>query len=433
MKPADREASALSLRTTSVGERLPGAVRRAAAELEDRIARRILEAAGEPPISIVLWDGREVRVRNETPVARLHIRDRSTFYRLPTNLSMHFGDGFSAEKIEVEGDLVEFLEAVYRASRRGGRGRARRGVELGWVKRRHTPNTPEGSQENIHHHYDIGNDFYRLWLDREMVYTCAYYASPDLTLEQAQAAKMRHVCDKLRLQPDEEVVEAGCGWGALALFMARNFGVRVRAYNISKEQIAFARDRAHAEGLGGRVEFIETDYREISGRCDAFVSVGMLEHVGREHYKDLGGVIDRCLKSTGRGLLHTIGRNQPAPLDPWIERRVFPGGYPPTLREMMEVLEPWGFSVLDVENLRLHYAKTLQEWLRRYEASADRVRSMFGEPFLRAWRLYLSGSVAAFTTGGLQLFQATFARPSLNEIPWTREYLYQTGEDRGSV
>jgi cyclopropane-fatty-acyl-phospholipid synthase len=235
---------------------------------------------------------------------------------------------------------------------------------------------------------------------------------------------MDHVCRKLRLRAGERVVEAGCGWGALALHMARECGTRVRAFNVSREQVAWARDRAAAEGLAGRVEFVEDDYRNIGGRFDAFVSVGMLEHVGRDHYGDLGGVVHRCLESSGRGLLHFIGRNRPAPLHRWVERRIFPGGYPPTLREMLEVLEPYDFSVLDVENLRLHYARTLEHWLQRFDRNAERVRALFDERFVRAWRLYLAGSVASFATGSLQLFQVLFSRPLDNALPWTRAHLY---------
>ena len=174
------------------------------------------------------------------------------------------------------------------------------------------------------------------------------------------------------------------------------------------------------------MEFVEDDYRNIRGQCDAFVSVGMLEHVGRTNYTTLGAVIDACLAPHGRGLLHSIGRNQPCPMNAWIERRIFPGSYPPTLREMMTVLEPAGFSVLDVENLRLHYARTLEHWLARFEAHSDQIRTTHDADFTRAWRLYLAGSLAGFTTGWLQLFQVVFTRSGENAIPWTRADLYRS-------
>jgi len=243
-------------------------------------------------------------------------------------------------------------------------------------------------------------------------------------LEQAQLAKMDHICRKLQLQPGETVVEAGCGWGALAVHMAKNYGVKVKAFNISREQILVTRGLATSEGLSSQVEFIEDDYRNISDRYDAFVSVGMLEHVGLENYRDLGQVIHGAVGDSGRGLLHFIGRNRPATFSPWIRKRIFPGAYTPALREMLDLLEPWNFSVLDVENLRLHYERTLEHWLARFEASVDRVTKMFGPEFVRAWRLYLAGSIAAFRVGTLQLFQVTFAGPSCRQIPWTRAHLY---------
>jgi cyclopropane-fatty-acyl-phospholipid synthase len=203
--------------------------------------------------------------------------------------------------------------------------------------------------------------------------------------------------------------------------MAQHYGVSVRAFNVSSEQIAYARARARESGLAGLVEFVEDDYRNMRGQYDVFVSVGMLEHVGLGDYQAFGSVVERSLTGAGRGLLHFIGRNQPGALNPWIRKRIFPGAYPPALPEVFErVLQPWNMSVLDVENLRLHYASTLDHWRRRFEAASDDVALMFDETFVRAWRLYLAGSQAAFTTGTMQLFQVVFARGASNEIRWTR-------------
>jgi len=388
------------------------------------LARRMLQTLGNPPVRMVLWNREEIPAFGPPPVARVLIHDRAALWKLLFNPALHFGEAYSTGRIELEGDLLEFLETVYRAKSavRKPAGLLRKAIRR-W-RRRTRSNTLRGSRANIHHHYDIGNDFYKLWLDDQLVYTCAYFPTPQATLEQAQVAKMELVCRKLWLRPGETVVEAGCGWGALGLHMAREYGVKVKAFNISHEQIAYARQRARQEGLSSQVEFIEDDYRAVSGRFDVFVSVGMLEHVGTDHYRELGRVIDGCLSPSGRGMIHSIGQNEPGELSPWIRRRIFPGAYPPTLREMTKVLEPWGFSVLDVENLRLHYAETLRHWLRRFDAAADTVAKMFDGRFVRIWRLYLAGSVAAFATGALQLFQLVFARPGVNEIPWTRARLY---------
>jgi cyclopropane-fatty-acyl-phospholipid synthase len=287
-------------------------------------------------------------------------------------------------------------------------------------------NSVTRSRRNVHHHYDIGNDFYKLWLDEQLVYTCAYFETPDSGLEDAQRAKLDLVCRKLRLQPGERVLEAGCGWGALALHMARHYGVTVQAFNLSREQIAYARGRAAREGLADRVAFVEDDYRNASGDFDAFVSVGMLEHVGLRQFSSMAHVIRRTVRGARRrGLLHFIGRDVPRPLNAWVRRRIFPGAYPPTLSEVTErVLSPAGMSVLDVENLRLHYARTLAHWSRRFTAATDAVRAAYGDAFERAWQLYLSGSEAAFATGWLQLFQVTFAPMGEQPPHWTRAEVY---------
>ena len=386
------------------------------------LVRKFLQAIGEPPLRVVLWDGKETACTSSTPAVGMVIRDRAALWRLFTNPLLHFGDDYSAGRIEIEGGLVAFMETVYRALTHTPRYRR---ISDPVAYRRNQPklNSLSGSRQNIHYHYDIGNEFYQLWLDAEMLYTCAYFPEPSASLEDAQIAKMDLVCRKLRLRAGQSVVEAGCGWGALARYMARHYGVKVRAYNISREQIAYARERAEAEGLAGQVAYLEDDYRNITGNYDVFVSVGMLEHVGPDHYRELGRVIDRSLKEQGLGLIHTIGQNIATPMSPWFLKRIFPGSYPPTLREMMAIFEPWEFTVLDVENLRLHYAKTCEHWLERFERNRDRVREMFDECFVRLWRLYLSGCIANFNLGTLQLFQVVFSRPTNNLVPLTRSHL----------
>jgi len=385
------------------------------------LLRRIFSFLGDPPLEFVVRGGARVRAAS-APVARVTFASRATLVSILADPWVRLGDAYSDGSVTVEGDLVELLEVVYRASAAADK--------PSWLRRAanlaHRPhlNSLARSRDNIYHHYDIGNEFYSLWLGSTMAYTCAYYPTPTATLDEAQTAKMHHVCRKVRLMSGESVVEAGCGWGTLALHMARHYGVRVRAFNISREQVAYARERAVREGLAGQVEYVEDDYRNISGHYDAFVSVGMLEHVGAKNYPTLGRIARRCLGSNGRGLIHSIGRNHPARMQPWIEKRIFPGAYPPALSEMSQIFEPSDLSVLDVENLRLHYAQTLRHWLGLYEAAGERVRAMFDEKFVRMWRLYLAGSIAAFSTGTLQLFQVVFATADNNDVPWTRAHLY---------
>jgi len=393
----------------------------------------ILELLGNPPLRVVLWDGQEVAGAGKTSIATkpacLLIRDRGALLRLIADPELHFGEMFVAGRIEVLGDLSAFLEIIFRAlPRRSPSGLRER---LRTVFNGAARNTPAKAASNIYHHYDIGNDFYQLWLDEQMVYTCAYFPDPGSTLEAAQEAKLDYVCRKLHLQPGESVVEAGCGWGGLALHMAKNYGVSVKAYNLSREQIAFAKARAHSAGLQNQVEFIEGDYREIDGKFDAFVSIGMLEHVGIGDYSELGTILERCLAHSGRGLIHSIGRDSPSGMNPWIERYIFPGACPPSLSQMMTIFEPHGFSILDIENLRLHYANTIEHWCQRFEKAADQVAARFDPAFVRAWRLYLAGSLAAFRSGDMQLFQVVFSRAGCNCIPWSRHDLYAPGDANG--
>jgi cyclopropane-fatty-acyl-phospholipid synthase len=373
---------------------------------------RIRDMVSSARVRFLLWDGFELLSVSAAPVGTIVFKNRRALLSWLWDSDLNFGETYMFGAVDVRGDLVAVLSEIYRAL-------GRETPRSWWLWQ--GSNDERAARENVHRHYDLGNAFYQRWLDREMAYTCAYFPTPEATLEAAQIAKMDRVCRKLALRPGERVVEAGCGWGGLALHMAREFGVTVRAFNVSGEQIAYARERARAEGLDDRVEFVEDDYRDVRGQYDAFVSIGMLEHVGAAHYPVLGEVIARSLTDRGRGLLHFIGRNRPSPLNPWIRKRIFPGAYPPALSEVCEhVLAPWDLSVTDVENLRLHYVATLDHWRSRFESAAGDVATMFDDTFVRAWRLYLAGSQAAFVTGSMQLFQVVFARGGSNAIPWTR-------------
>ena len=388
-----------------------------------RSLRRLLSIVGDPPLKFVLPDNQVIAPNEVQLVGTIKIRDYRTIWSILLDPLFQFGEAYADGRIEIEGDLRRCLTVLYLGMSRGGN------IHSTWQSmlsrlRRPRSNSLKGSQQNISQHYDIGNEFYRLWLDENMLYTCAYFARPSFTLEQAQIAKMDHVCRKLRLRPGMEVVEAGCGWGALAIHMAKHYGVRVKAFNISQEQVAWANETARQEGLADQAQFIQEDWRAIGGKFDAFVSVGMLEHVGAKNYRQLGTIIQHCLKPQGIGLIHTIGQNSPVRFNPWIEKRIFPGAYPPSLKELMQVFEPNSLSVLDVENLRLHYAETLRHWLDRFEDATEEVQDQFGERFVRMWRMYLAGSCAAFETGYLQLFQVVFADRTSNNVPRTREHLY---------
>ena len=394
--------------------------------LERRLARRVLETRGDPRLRIVLWNGEELRISDAPPVGRVVFRDRGLFLDLALHPDLGLPNAYADGRLEIEGDLPTVLKLVIGREARTPETLAKR-LRDRWELFRRRSKSLSRSKDNIHRHYDLGNDFYALWLDERMAYTCAYFPTPTSSLEEGQVAKMEHVSRKVWLRPGERVIEAGCGWGSLALHMARHHGVYVTAYNISEEQVAYARQRAKAEGLEERVEFRQDDYRNVTGKFDAFVSVGMLEHVGDENYGALGRVIDRCLLPHGRGLIHSIGRVQRRPMDAWIQRNIFPGSYSPTLDEMVGILSPHDLAVIDVENLRLHYEKTLEHWLERFEKRAGAVERRFGTKFVRTWRLYLAGSIASFHVGNLQLWQVVFHRGRERDLPWNRAHLYRDG------
>ena len=393
---------------------------RASTAIERAALRRMMVSRGSPPITIVLWDGEEIAPPSGQSVGRIHFTTPGTLFEIAVNPDPGIGDAYVDGRLVIDGDLLTIVDSAFGS----GTATPNRLRALLWpITNLMKLSSRARARDNIHRHYDLGNDFYRLWLDERMQYTCAFFPTPEASLEQAQLAKLDRVCRKLALRPGERVVEAGCGWGGLSLHMAERYGVKVRAFNISEEQIAFAREEAKRRGVGDRVEFVLDDYRAAQGQCDAFVSVGMLEHVGRSHYRTLSRVIDRVLVPNGRGLVHSIGRSKPQHSNVWLEQNIFPGAYIPSLREMLTVFEPRRFAVLDVENLRRHYAKTLEHWLARFEKSVPEIEATYGPEFIRMWRLYLVSSCAAFRNGSCQLFQVVFSREGNDAIAWSRDEL----------
>ncbi|MBI41693.1 MAG: cyclopropane-fatty-acyl-phospholipid synthase [Leptospiraceae bacterium] len=341
--------------------------------------------------------------------------------------SMGFGESYMDGDIDIEGDLQELQHlSVYLGV--GGLHPSPVEVIKFFFRLIQTHPTRKRARRNISHHYDLGNDFYSLWLDERMQYTCAYFEHPSNTLEKAQKQKLDLVCRKLRLQPGETIVEAGCGWGGLGLHMARNYGARVRSFNISQEQVEYARAQAKKEGIPhSQLEYVLEDYRAIGDeqrKYDKFVSIGMLEHVGLKNYRKFYDMIYNALPERGMALVHSIGRVWSQKTDPWLEKYIFPGGRIPSHAEMFAPIEEKGrpFFVADMENLRYHYALTLDHWSRRFEKNLDWIRSQYGEPFVRMFRMYLRGSAAAFRYGGITLVQLLLHKGYINDAPLTRHH-----------
>jgi cyclopropane-fatty-acyl-phospholipid synthase len=287
-------------------------------------------------------------------------------------------------------------------------------------------NNARSSKRNVAHHYDLNGRLYSLFLDRDRQYSCAYFPDGDETLDEAQGAKKRHIAAKLKLdRPELEVLDIGCGWGGMALTLARDYGARVTGITLSEEQLAAARSHAAEAGLADRVTFELMDYREMDRQFDRIVSVGMFEHVGVPNYPAFFTTIKRCLKPDGVALLHSIGRFEgPGATNPWITKYIFPGGYSPALSETLAPLEKSGLIIGDIEILRLHYAKTLAHWRRRFAANRDAISALYDERFCRMFEFYLSGSELAFRLFDHMNFQIQILRHQ-ETVPLTRDYIYE--------
>ena len=292
------------------------------------------------------------------------------------------------------------------------------------TRRLHQYNPIARSRQNVAHHYDLSDELYELFLDRDRQYSCAYFLSPDDHIDTAQLNKRRHIAAKLMLRPGMKVLDIGSGWGGLALYLASECGADVTGLTLSTEQLKVAQRRAAAAGLSDRVRFHLRDYREEVGSYDRIVSVGMFEHVGVVHYPAFFAQVDALLKPDGVALLHSIGRSDgPGTTNPWLRKYIFPGGYSPALSEVIPVVERARLWITDIEVLRLHYAETLKAWRRRFLQQRERVLELYDERFCRMWETYLVGSEIAFRNGGHLVFQMQLAK-AVETVPLTRDYMF---------
>jgi cyclopropane-fatty-acyl-phospholipid synthase len=358
------------------------------------------------------------------PPVRVRIRDTMTMARLAANPSLALGEAYMDGGVVLEeGDIFALLDLAGRNF--ANRPRARRAGPLTRLLRdlRQHYNDRTAARRNVHYHYDLSVDLYRLFLDEDLQYSCAYFAEPGMSLEAAQAAKKRHLAAKLLLSPGQRVLDIGCGWGGLGLTLAQDYGARVEGITLADEQLALARERAKARGLEDRARFSLTDYRDVEGPFDRIVSVGMFEHVGRPNYQTYFDAIARLLTDDGVALVHSIGRSEgPNTTQPWVAKYIFPGGYIPALSEVLPAVERSGLIVTDVEILRLHYAETLRHWRARFAAARPRIAELYDERFCRMWEFYLAASEVSFRHSGHMVFQLQLAR-RIAAVPLTRDYI----------
>jgi len=364
------------------------------------------------------------------PKAHIHLRERKVLTRLLSDPEMAFGEAYmDGDWWPGEGGLMALFELYFANVNNFGTSRildiarhALRGLR--------EANSRLRSRRNVHHHYDIDHDLFERFLDSDMQYSCAYFERADMSLEEAQQAKCRHIAAKLCLEPGDRVLDIGSGWGGLALYLARHYDVEVTGLTLSNDQFEYARERAREQGMCARVRFFQQDYREHEGEYDAIVSVGMFEHVGRPQFQTFFDQVARLLKPNGRSLIHTIGRSGRPVEDThgWIEKYIFPGGYVPSLSEVAPCVENTGMSLSDLEVWRLHYARTLACWNDRFQVHRDEFQDRLGERFCRMWEFYLLGCQAIFRWGELVVFHLQLA-PRNDIVPITRDYLYRDAPD----
>lgn len=365
--------------------------------------------------------------------ASLEIKTDAALRALCLNPSLGLGEGFMNGNVTFQMRGLEDTLVILLKNRDAGQ-------LPGWLRAAHMlryharnfiqRNNPMRSRQNVAHHYDISDDLYRLFLDQDMQYSCAYFTDPDMSLEAAQEAKKAHIGRKLRIEPGCHVLDIGCGWGGMALTLARDFDARVTGITLSENQLATARARAEEAGLSDRVTFQLQDYRHTGGKFDRIVSVGMLEHVGVPNYTTYFQRIHDLLTPDGIALIHTIARSAPPmPHDPWINKYIFPGGYVPSLSELAAPLEEANLWQSDIEVWRLHYARTLRHWRSRFETHRDRVLEMYDERFVRMFQYYFTVCIIAFEHQMQAVYHFQLAHDR-KAVPLTRSYLY-TGNAQG--
>lgn len=379
-------------------------------------------------VAVRLPDGRTLTAGPGEPELTAVIETRKALAAIAADPELKLGEAYMDGAFRIEGgDIYDFMAlAASQLSRQD------RPLGLGWRIRRamEQANDRRHARANVHHHYDLTVDFYRLFLDPDLQYSCAYFETPGATLEQAQAAKKRRLIDKLVLSPGHRALDIGCGWGGLGLSLARA-GARVTGVTLSTEQHRTANERAAAEGLSDRADFRLQDYRDLDGPFDRIVSVGMFEHVGAPNYQAYFDTVARLLTEDGVAVIHSIGRKgPPSRTQPWIRKYIFPGGYIPALSEVFPAIERSGLWVTDMEVLRLHYAETLRAWRERFLARRDEALAMYDDRFCRMWEFYLAVSEVAFRELGQMVFQLQLTKRP-DAVPLTRDYLCRSSAGGG--
>ncbi|HEX8840991.1 MAG TPA: cyclopropane-fatty-acyl-phospholipid synthase family protein [Sphingomicrobium sp.] len=380
-----------------------------------------LKTPGKPPRTYGPGGGKHLTVR---------FTDRKVGFDIAKNPRLGIGETFMDGRLVIEdGTILDLLEMVVGANRWEDQGEGRKAMMRGRKKllRFLKRNNPIRARRNVAHHYDLKDELYELFLDEDKQYSCAYFTDPKNSLEQAQADKKAHIAAKLALQPGQRVLDIGCGWGGMALYLHKVAGVDVLGITLSERQLKVARERAEAAGVSDHVKFELIDYRHVNEQFDRIVSVGMFEHVGAAHYDEFFAKCRELLKPDGVMLLHTIGKLGEATRDPdpFTDKWIFPGYHLPSISQMAAASEGVRLITADIENLRLHYAYTLRHWLERATKARAEIEAMYDERFFRMWEFYLAGGIVMFENGAACNYQVQYVRER-RALPITRDYMLET-------
>ncbi|MCL0107434.1 class I SAM-dependent methyltransferase [Peptococcaceae bacterium] len=386
---------------------------------------------GDSAITVEFWDGEEVVYGNAEPRFKIIFRKPLSIGDVDfDDLVMTFGEVYMDEVIDFEGELDELIR-IMNLNEENFKTKKGLGSKIlsASAKVLNTADVKSRRKENIQHHYDLGDDFFALWLDESMTYSCAYFKSADDSLFDAQMQKVDHTIKKLELKPGNYLLDIGCGWGWLVIRAAQLFDIRALGITLSENQYRMANKRKAELGLSDRVEVKLLDYMDLNKdeyQFDRIVSVGMFEHVGKENIPKYMEKVHELLKPGGVSLLHTIAKQKEGPTNKWIQKYIFPGGYIPTLREIISSLPEYDFHLVHAESLRRHYALTLERWYENFQKHVDKIEEKFGRRFVRMWGLYLRGCAATFRVSGLNIYQLLFTKGINNELSLTLDHIYTT-------
>lgn len=390
--------------------------------MEQKILQMVLSQIKRGTLNLTFPDGKTQTFGNGEPVVDARLSDSDILKKALKNPSIAFGEAYMDGRLEITSPLESAVQFAERNPMKMSASDA-----LKHLPKLHK-NRKAKQAEYIAHHYDLGNDFYKLWLDPTMSYSCAYFHTHKDSLETAQRQKTSHILRKLQLKPGMSLLDIGSGWGFLLIEAAKKYNVHGYGVSLSKEQVSYAQDLAKREQVANLVKFEYLNYLDIPKRTvfDRVVSVGFYEHVGKDNLADYFKVVDRHLKPDGISVLHAISHRLETPSDAWIDKYIFPGGYIPSIRETTSFIASQGFQLFDYENLGQHYALTINKWWQNYENHKAKVIAMYGERFYRMWQLYLIGAMTAFKVGSTGLSQWIFKKGHNPEWPLTRDYLYAT-------